>query len=141
MRVFVRSSKVDQAGRGFKIFVEPTPARWCAVRLWRRYTASVAGSPPSLLFRSITGAPLTSSAISSICKRMVDAAGLDAVVSSHSLRIGGASAAMIAGLGRAQIMAIGGWQSDAVDRYLRAFEVTRMGASASILGVASLPAS
>jgi hypothetical protein len=96
MWVFVWSSKVDQAGCGFEIFVEPMPAHWCAVLL-------------------------TSSAILSICKRMVDTVGLDAVVSSHLLHISGASAAMITGLGQVQIMAIGGWQSDAVDCYLRAF--------------------
>jgi integrase len=135
LRVFVRSSKVDQAGRGFEVFVEPVEAPWCVVRLWRQFIAE-RGSGPGLLFSSVRGTPLTSGAVTGICKRMVAAAGLQAAVSSHSLRIGGATAAMMGGMRREQIMAIGGWQSNAVDRYLRAMEVTRLGASSVILGVA-----
>jgi len=41
-------------------------------------------------------------------------------------RIGGATAAMVAGLTREQIMSIGGWSSAAVDQYLRALESTRL---------------
>jgi integrase len=133
LRVYVRSSKVDQAGRGFEIFVEPSSAPWCPVRLHRRFMLQ-RGSAPGLLFRSAGGRPLTSSTITSICKRMVRDAGGDAIVSSHSLRIGGATAAMMGGLRREQIMAIGGWHSGAVDRYLRAVEVTKVGASTLILG-------
>jgi len=39
--------------------------------------------------------------------------------SSHSLRIGGASALTFGGYSKEQIMAIGDWNSDAIDRYLR----------------------
>ena len=58
--------------------------------------------------------------------RDVKMAGFTTKVSSHSLRIGGATAAMMAGISREQIMSIGGWSSSAVDRYLRAVEITRL---------------
>jgi len=54
-------------------------------------------------------------------------AGLPAKVSLHSLWIGGAIAAMMAGLTREQIMMIGGWSSAAVDRYLWVLEMTKLG--------------
>jgi len=47
-----------------------------------------------------------------------------------SLQIGGATAVMMAGLTREQIMMIGGWSSAAVDRYLWALEMTRLRVSA-----------
>jgi len=128
LRVYIRRSKVDQAGRGFECFVEPTETDCCPVKLLRMYLEH-RGSRPGYLFTSATGGKLSVSAVSSICKRMVEAAGLDAQVSSHSLRIGGATAAMMAGITREQIMTIGGWSSSAVDRYLRAAEVTRLGVS------------
>jgi len=61
---------------------------------------------------------------------MVAEAGLQVRVSSHSLQIGGATAAMMAGLTREQIMTIGGWNSAVVDRYLQALEMTRLRVSA-----------
>jgi hypothetical protein len=38
---------------------------------------------------------------------------------SHSLRIGTASQAVLAGMSREMIMLVGDWTSDAVDRYLK----------------------
>jgi integrase len=84
LRVYIRSSKVDQAGRGFEIFIEPSSAPWCPVQLHRRFMLQ-RGSAPGLLFRSAGGRPLTSSTITSICKQMVRNASGDAIVSSHSL--------------------------------------------------------
>lgn len=70
---------------------------------------------------------LSSSAISTVCRRMVQSAGLDVSVSSHLLRIGGATAAMDGGLSKEQIMAVGGWKSAAVECYLRACEGMQKG--------------
>jgi site-specific recombinase XerD len=103
--------------RGFEVFVEPSAAPWCPVRLYRRFLLQ-RGSAPGLLFRSVRGRALTSSGITSVCRRMVREAGVEAVVSSHSLRIGGATAAMMGGLRLEQIMAIGGWRSLVSDRLL-----------------------
>jgi len=76
------------------------------------------GQEEGLLFRAAQGGRLSTQAITLICQRMVAVAGLKVRVSSHSLQIGGATAAMMEGLIREQIMKIGGWSSAAMDRYL-----------------------
>jgi hypothetical protein len=53
---------------------------------------------------------------------MVEEAGIDTKVSLHSLQIGGATAVLEGGMSKEQIMAIGGWRSGAVERYLQARE-------------------
>jgi len=58
--------------------------------------------------------------ISAVVKRVAEHAGLDGNYSGHSLRIGGATAAVAGGMSMEQIRAIGGWESDAVFLYLRA---------------------
>jgi integrase len=121
MRLRIRRSKTDQLGQGHDVFIEGSHSPQCPVRLLRLLQAHT-GLQRGRVFQSVTGAALTASAISSICKRMVAAAGLSARVSSHSLRIGGATAAMEGGLSKEQVMVIGGWQSNAVERYLRARE-------------------
>ncbi len=88
LRVFIRRSKTDQTGQGFEVLVEKSHgSHTCPVRLWKLYLRW-RGMKPGLLFESAKGAPLSPSAVSSICKRMVKAAGRSDIVSSHSLRIG-----------------------------------------------------
>eukprot|EP01087_Luapelamoeba_hula_P023388 TRINITY_DN857_c0_g1_i5.p1 TRINITY_DN857_c0_g1~~TRINITY_DN857_c0_g1_i5.p1 ORF type:complete len:471 (-),score=61.30 TRINITY_DN857_c0_g1_i5:898-2310(-) len=53
---------------------------------------------------------------------MVARAGRKERVSSHSLRIGGATAAMLGGMTKEQIMTVGGWRSGAVELYIRSLE-------------------
>jgi hypothetical protein len=109
----MHSLKVNQAGQGFKIFIKLLEAPWCPVQLHWRFMLQC-GHKPGLLFQAASSQPLTSSAISSICQCMVCSAGLDAVVSSHSLQIGGATTAMMGGLQHKQIMAIGSWRGGSV---------------------------
>ena len=54
---------------------------------------------------------------------------LDGKYSGHSLRIGGATAAMQAGLTLEQIQTIGGWKSPAVHLYLRLIGTMQLGTS------------
>jgi len=61
------------------------------------------------------------SAISSIVVKMATKAGFVGKFSSHSLRIGGASAAVKGGLTVEQVKAIGGWVSGSWEDYLRSF--------------------
>jgi integrase len=128
IKVCVRKSKTDQTGKGHDIYIEATGEPTCPIRLLRGYKAMCADTT-GRVFRSTTGGPLSSSAVSSVCRRVVAAAGLTAAVSSHSLRIGGATAAMEGGLSKEQIMAIGGWKSNSVERYLRARETAALGTS------------
>jgi hypothetical protein len=66
-RVFVCFLETDQAGHGFKVFIEPVEALWSIVRLWRQFV-TMRGSRPGPLF-------------------MVAAVGLQATVYSHLLWI------------------------------------------------------
>jgi len=130
LSIFIARSKVDQTGKGTEIYIEPVEdCCTCPVRLFWKYL-EWRGREKGLLFGAAQGGRLSTQAITSICQRMVAAAGLQVRVSSHSLRVGGATAAMMAGLTREQIMTIGGWSSAAVDRYLPALEMTRLRVSA-----------
>jgi len=51
-------------------------------------------------------------------KNMVDHSGIEGFFSGHSLRIGGASAALAAGFTVDEVMTLGAWKSDAVRQYL-----------------------
>ncbi|ELR13539.1 integrase domain containing protein [Acanthamoeba castellanii str. Neff] len=119
LRVCIRKAKNDQLGKGQLVFIEPTGRATCPVRLFRLFVQ----------WRGLGGGVMSSSAISAVCQRMVAAAGLSAQVSSHSLRIGGATAAVEGGMTREQVMTIGGWRSDAVNSYLRARELPSMAVS------------
>jgi hypothetical protein len=68
-------------------------------------------------------------AITAVCRRMVEAVGGDEKVSSHLLRIGGATAAIEGGLTKEQVMTVGGWRSEAINLYLHVREVAGVDAS------------
>lgn len=130
MWVFVRRAKNDQLARGLNIPIEATGGLTCPVRIVSAYLAQRRGSSPDdYVFEARRSVKLSSQAISSIVQRMARMTGFSGVFSSHSLRIGGATAAMAAGITKEQIMTIGGWSSDAVDRYLRPLETVQLRAS------------
>lgn len=128
LRLRIRKSKVDQEARGFDVWIEPTGSATCPVALLKRYLSNREGASP-YLFCDAAGKQLSTSAISAICRRMVERADLPVKVSSHSLRIGGATAAMAGGMSKERIMAIGGWASGAVGRYIRSLEPLALSAS------------
>jgi len=115
-------TKADQKAERRPLLVEPSESPACPVKLLtslvqKRKAQGAAAADP--LFVGAAGKRLTSSAVTSIVRRMAEAHGLDpGSVSGHSLRIGGASAAADGGLSMTQIMAAGGWKSGAVQRYL-----------------------
>lgn len=102
---------------------ETCPARiiWSFVRKTK--------DPERHIFLSTTGRPLSAAGVSTIVKKVAKWAGVDCHVSGHSLRIGGATAALAAGMSMANIKALGEWSSDAVLRYLRSVAAAQMGAS------------
>jgi site-specific recombinase XerD len=135
--VTIRRSKTDQTGIGLQLPVEESDTPTCPVRLLRRWLSvrsalAVRGTHCDALFLSARGTALTTSAISAIVKRSAAAAGLSGSFSAHSLRIGGATAAMGAGASLATIQAMGGWSSDAVQRYLRPVAAAKAGFSSAI---------
>ncbi len=84
---------------------------------------------PDFIFLSVNGGQLTTGALCSIVKRVAAHSSVKGKFSGHSLRIGGATAAMMGGFTLEQIRAIGGWESDAVFRYIRAAGPAQLGAS------------
>ena len=69
--------------------------------------------------------------IADMVRKAAKAAGYkDLNVSGHSLRIGGATEAMMAGFSELEIRIMGDWKSNAYMRYLRAVQPAAMGASA-----------
>jgi site-specific recombinase XerD len=139
MSIKIRRSKTDQLGKGFTVRIEPTDSVICPVRVLKCYLEwwenNVRGQldKDRWLFvkknRQSGFVQLTSRDISLILQKMVDLAGCPEVVTSHSLRIGGATAALKGGLTKEQIMALGGWSSGAVERYLRDHELLQLAPS------------
>jgi len=124
LMVTVRRSKTDQLATGLRLPVDATGGGSCPVGLLRRWLVvrhmlADRGDNRGALFVSVRGGSLSTSAISSIVRRSATAAGLEGRFSAHSMRIGGATAALGAGASIDAIRAIGGWSSDAVMRYLR----------------------
>lgn len=73
-----------------------------------------------LLFRSSTGLPLTSAAISSMLKRRFASSPWSFLsLTSHSLRIGGAVFAVECGKTETEVKALGRWSSDTILVYMR----------------------
>lgn len=85
--------------------------------------------PLACLFPNQFGKKISVGAVSQIVKRMATHASLAGRFASHSLRIGGATAAMRAGMTMPQIRAIGGWESKAITRYLRGIGAAKAGAT------------
>ena len=63
-----------------------------------------------MLFPSVTGRSISGQAVNAIVKRVANHAGLVGRYSGHSMRIGGATAALQGGMSMEQIRAIGGWE-------------------------------
>jgi len=71
-------------------------------------------------------------AISNVVSKMAEEAGIQGKFSGHSLRIGGASAALAAGFSIDQVKALGAWKSDAVNQYLQPVLVEQDAVSRSL---------
>jgi len=127
----VPSQKNDQKAVGVRIAIEPSgDPLTCPVLLLEEYLASKIWEPGDFLFTNSKGGQISSGAISKLVKRMVESAGFEGRYSSHSLRIGGATAAMEGGLTLEQIMSIGNWRSEsAATMYLRALGAAKSQAS------------
>ena len=114
-------TKADQKAERRPVFIEEVSARHCPVKLSReliRRRKAEGATDSNLVFVSHSGTSLSSSAVTSIVRRVAELAGVKGRFSGHSLRIGGASAALAGGLSVDQVKAVGGWKSDTVKQYL-----------------------
>ncbi len=101
----IRRSKTDPFAHGFFIPVEPLDSPCCPIRLLEKYlairperTPDFPNGTPDFLFLSVKGGQLTSAALSSVVKKVAAHCLVKGKFSGHSLRIGGATAAMSGGV-------------------------------------------
>ena len=93
----------------------------CVVRLVLDYLESTPGGQLDPLFPSLrSGEVLSPASVSHAVKEMAEHASLGPGYSGHSIRIGGAVAALAGGMSEPQIRAIGDWSGNALLLYLRA---------------------
>jgi integrase len=128
--VCIRKSKTDQLRKGKKIPIDKTGELTCPVKIVSDYVKcwNIDLTSEEIFFKSARKSEnkgVSVSAISSVVKRMAAKAGIVGKFSSHSLRIGGASAAIKGGMSMEQVKAIGGWISEYINLwYSLMIEVT-----------------
>lgn len=101
----------------------------CPVFWFNKYKSSLKSEGSLLFINPKSGGPISSIVITELVRKVAQSSNLDGDFSSHSLRIGGATAAALGGLSVTQIQAIGGWESFAVLRYIRSLIGISKGAS------------
>ncbi len=116
LRVVVKTPKEEKSGRDIHVTVCRTSSEsLCPVTAWEKWQAynplSEAGQP---VFRWEDGAPLTVNQLNKLLR-----AQLGANFSSHSFRIGAASAMGQLGFNDQDIQEIGRWRSSAYNSYVR----------------------
>ena len=110
---FVRT-KTKKQGR--TVIIRPSGRSTCPVRLLKAWLEF---SSEPILFPISSGYPMSSSDITEVLQQIAKEFKSKGRFSSHSLRIGGASALAFAGYTKEQIQAIGDWSSNAIDRYFK----------------------
>lgn len=101
------------------------------LRAWLRMRRKEGNcGPEDFVFTTAKGKPLYNQALSDIVRNAARVVGADTLrISSHALRIGGATEALIGGMSAEHIKVMGGWKSDAFMLYLRGVEPVSLGAS------------
>ena len=120
MYIYIKASKTDPFRSGCTIRVARLSSNLCPVTLMQQFLRvrpSIRG--PLFLFNAQRF--LTSRDIRALLQRCLP--GL-AGFNTHSLRIGGASAAAAAGIPDSQIQILGRWASDAYQRYIHLSDAT-----------------
>lgn len=119
-----RGGKNDQVGVGVSRSLATSSLSWCCpVRaLWYlvQHHNKVSDDPDELLCKADRAKFLQGQELSKQIKRAASLAGLDPErYSTHSLRIGGATALFSAGVDSLTIKIFGRWRSSAFERYTR----------------------
>ena len=119
LSVHLKRSKSDRFGKSATVLVGATGSSTCPVRAMHKFLTARQAQPSGPLFTFTSGKFLTRSDISRTTKRLLRAAGIDPVrYSSHSYRIGAATAAADAGLPDHLIKTLGRWRSSAYQTYI-----------------------
>ena len=115
LQVIIKSSKTLRPGTAPTVLILPriptSPA--CPATAWDRYVTQVEGSPGSPAFTTHDGLPLTTAQLVAVLQTALTEAGCPYAQSirSHSMRRGGAWAAVAAGCNKQDIAAHGTWAS------------------------------
>ena len=113
--IHLKSSKTDPFRKGVNLFIGATNNFLCPVIALRTFVNS-RGSTQGPLYTFSDGTFLTRGRITDLLKRCFsNTCGL----STHSFRIGGATALAAAGVSDSTIQIMGRWSSDCFKRYLR----------------------
>lgn len=122
--IYVPHSKTDQAGEGAWVFLaesEGSPSITCPVRALRALQQLGKGEGP-VFTGKLGGARLSKNTVGVRLKKALAAAGVpdSDLYAAHSLRRGGASYAVKAGVSVRMVQILGRWKSDVVREYLYA---------------------
>eukprot|EP00878_Enallax_costatus_P033706 GHUV01037255.1.p1 GENE.GHUV01037255.1~~GHUV01037255.1.p1 ORF type:complete len:162 (+),score=32.25 GHUV01037255.1:604-1089(+) len=123
VKVYVPSSKTDQAGEGAWVFIAACQEQpqLCPVSALQQIINRVGGMGP--VFRAEgSSTPLSKTTVGVRLHKALAAAAIPnwELYGAHSLRRGGATYAVRKGLSIRQVMIMGRWRSDVVREYLYA---------------------
>jgi hypothetical protein len=112
------------------------------LRQWLRRRRAAGIADTQALFCHEGGRPVTTAEVRAMVKAVMAAAGRDpALFGGHSLRIGGATAALAAGVQPNLIRLMGRWKSDVYELYCRMSVEAALGVGVAIASAAVTPLS
>ena len=121
----IKQSKTDQRRQGVTLYTAHSNHFVCAVcamktNLALQHRRGTVNKDTIPLFQLSDSSPLTKIDLVSFVSQLLRLIGIDpSQYSGHSLRIGGATSASIAGLSDYEIKLLGRWNSDCYQRYIR----------------------
>ena len=120
LEIHLRHSKTDRFGSGVSIFLGRSFNDLCPVSAMLAFLAVRGGGGDGPLFCDLDGSPLTKNRVVSKVRLVLQTVGLDdKAYAGHSFRIGAATTAAERGLEDSLIKALGRWESDAFQLYIR----------------------
>ena len=119
-KVSIRASKTDQQARGHQILIGCTGGTTCPALLIQQYLDHSHHHKFRPLFHFKSGCFLTRKIFANVLHECLLAVGANPkLYSTHSLRIGGATAAAAAGVHPTLIRDLGRWRSNCYQHYIR----------------------
>ena len=119
VKIHLKQSKTDQAGKGFDVILGRTGRELCPVAAVLGFIA-VGGNRPGPFFVMTGAKPLTKARfITELRANLVVLGVPQDHYAGHSFRIGAATSAALAGVEDSTIQALGRWHSAAFLRYIR----------------------